>query len=77
MLPRESPLEVDVDLMETHLVPALTVGDREFVVNSIDFKALLKAVEALEVRSPEIKAALPRLKDVGKSPYGALPSDSG
>lgn len=76
-LPQASPIQVDVDLMETHMIPSLTVAHREFVVNGIDFRALLKAVENLTIRSPEIKAVLPRLKDVGSSPYSGVPSQSG
>ena len=57
--------------MENHLIPALTVADREFVINGVDFKSLLKAVEGLRVRSPEIKAVLARLQEVGKGVYGA------
>jgi hypothetical protein len=68
-----SSLLVDVDLMETHLIPSMTVAHREFVVNGIDFRALVKAVENLRLRSPEIKAVLPRLTDVGKTPYSATP----
>ncbi len=69
-LPAGAPLYVDVELMENHLIPTLTVADREFVINGIDFRALLKAVEGLRVRSPEIKAILARLQGVGKAVYG-------
>ena len=74
-LPPESPLEVDVEVMESDMVPALTVGHRDFVVNGVDFKALMKAVENREVRAPEIKAVLPRLRDVSKTHYTGVPTD--
>jgi hypothetical protein len=73
VLPHAAALQVDVDLMETDLIPTLTVAHRQFVVNGIDFRALLKAVENLTVRSPEIRAALPRLQAVGNSPYTGAP----
>jgi len=69
VLPHAAPLDVDVDLMETNLIPTLTVAHRVFVVNSVDFRALLKAVDNLVVRSPEIRAVLPTLRAVGESPY--------
>ena len=76
-LPPDSPLEVDVEVMESDMIPVLTVGHREFVVNGVDFRALLNAVENLEIRSPEIKAVLPRLRDVGKTHYTGVPTDIG
>lgn len=69
VLPQGAHLEVDVGLMETNLIPVLRISDREFVVNSVDFRALLKAVEQLRIRAPEIRAALPALREVGASPY--------
>ncbi len=69
-LPQGAPLQIDVDLWETDMVPSLTVGERTFVVNGIDFRALMTAVEELEVKAPEIKAVLPRLKAVGRALYG-------
>lgn len=69
-LPLGAPLRIDLDLWETDMVPALTVGERTFVVDGIDFRALMKAVEKLEIRAPDIKAVLPRMKAVGQAPYG-------
>lgn len=73
VLPNGAPLIVDVGLMESDLIPSLTVGDREFVVDGVDFRALMKAVEAHRIRSPEIKAVLPRLQSVGDNPYTGIP----
>lgn len=55
------------------MIPLLTVGRRQFVVNGVGFRALLKAIENRKLRPPEIKAALPRLQGVGRSPYGRVP----
>ena len=76
VLPQAAALEVDVDLMETDLIPLLTVDDRDFVVDGVDFRALLEAVGNVTVRSPEIKAVLPRLREVGKTPYGRHHSET-
>lgn len=69
--PDDAALLPDVDAMETHLVPLVTVGRYEFVVNSIDFRVLLRHVEAGTVRSPKFEAELDRLKSVlGRNRYG-------
>ncbi len=76
-LPYGAPLDVDVDLMESHLIPAVTIAGRQFVVNGVDFRALLGAVETHQVRAPEIKAMLPRLLAVGTSNYTGVPGSTG
>ena len=74
-LPQRAALEVDVELMENDMVPVVTVDDRQLVVNGVDFKALLRAVATTKVRSPEIKAVLPRLQAVANTHYTGVPSD--
>lgn len=70
VLPEGAALEINVDLMEDELIPILTVGDRQLVVNAIDFRALMKAVEAGMVASPEIEAASSRVHVAGEKLFG-------
>lgn len=69
-LPEGAALDLDVDLMEAELIPILTVGHRQLVVNTFDFRALMKAVEAGTVTSPEIAAASSRVRAAGEKLYG-------
>ena len=69
-LPEGSALDLDIDLMETKLIPILTVGHRQLVVNAFDFKALMKAVETGTVTSPEIEAASSRVHAAGEKLFG-------
>ncbi len=70
VLPHNAPLQLDLELMETDLIPLLRVGHREFVVNGVDFKALVKAVEGGVVRSFDIEHGLDRLKATSQKLYG-------
>lgn len=69
-LPRSAPLQCDIEWMETYLVPLLTVGEHQLVVNGVDFKALLKAVETGTIDSPELTRQMSRLTSIGLRPYG-------
>ena len=72
-LERGAQLVVDTDYFATHLVPILDVGGREFVVDSVDFKAMLKAIRLGKLNAPQITANLDRLEAVGEMRYGRLP----
>lgn len=76
-LPEGSALLPDAELMETDMIPTLTVNNRQFVVNGVDFRALLNAVETATIRAPEIKAVLVRLLGVGTSNYTGAPGATG
>ena len=54
-------------------MPILDVGGREFVVDSVDFKAMLKAIRLGKLNAPQITANLDRLEAVGEMRYGRLP----
>lgn len=69
VLPRAAPLLCDIAWMETYLVPRLTVGERELVADGVDFKALLKAVEAGTIESPELASQMSRLTSIGFGPF--------
>lgn len=69
-IPASADLTVDVGRLETDLVAELTIGDHTLLVNSIDFKKLLTAVEAGTVQAPQVAANLPRLKAVGRPRFG-------
>ena len=64
-VPPHTTFTSDAELMETYLIPTVTVDRLQLVVNRIDFKVLLKAIEAGRVIAPEILAVLPRLKAAG------------
>ncbi|NND02384.1 MAG: hypothetical protein HKN91_06305 [Acidimicrobiia bacterium] len=68
-LPRNAALLPNLDLMQTDVVPTLTVDRYEFVVDRVDFKALLKAVETGVIDAPKIRADLARLSAVGWNRY--------
>lgn len=70
MLPRGTALLPDIELMESDIVPVISVGDYDLVVDRVDLKALLKAVEAGDVSSPELAAHLDRFRAVGQARYG-------
>lgn len=70
VLPDDTPLLVDVEWMENYLVPRMTVGEHDLVVDGVDFKALLEAVEDGSVTSPELAANLHRLKSVSLFRFG-------
>lgn len=69
-LPPRAPLLPDIELMETDVVPVISVGDYDLVVDRVDLKALLHAVEAGEIDSPDLAAHLDRFRAVGQQRYG-------
>lgn len=69
-LSADADLEIDVELMETNLIPLLRIDGHELVVNGIDFKALLKAVESGTMTSRYLTENLERLQAAGGTPWG-------
>lgn len=57
-IPREAPVSVNMPLLAEHLIPELIVGSDHFVVNSIDFGALTRAVGKGDLNEPALSEQL-------------------
>jgi len=68
--PAYASIVPDVYSMEHDVAPSIRVGDWDLVMDRLDFKALLSAVAAGDIKSPELESNLERFKAVGVTRYG-------
>ena len=68
--PANASIVPDVYSMEHDVAPSFRVGDWDLVMDRLDFKALLTAVAAGDIKSPELESNLERFKAVGVTRYG-------